>query len=1386
MQTKKIKSDSEFSPKSGIVRGVIDETPTTGYSEYKQEYNDVSLTVIGNTAQSIASIEINPEDGLTLTGNTLVTGNLSADQLQINGNPLAKVSETGNYSDLSGTPNLNNIAYYNSQQTWTKTQNFGNIVVSQNPSPTINGLPTPVDPTDAVTKSYVDIAIENNSVTQWSSIKSYTFNSLVIAPTTGNILRCIVPKSTPKSIPVPLEWLSVDGTLLVDDFGADPTGKTNSTNAIISIGKAIRENNGGATLKFSPNGNYAVGLQSINPNHPTSGNETPTTPIVGNQSFYVPVTDFGGILTLVNCTKPIIIEGNGASISMVNTVFYGSFSPITGAPFSASTSAFPVFEYPNYAAGPGDILLLEYNSDVVVRDLNINGNISNAFIGGRYGDTGIQIAFCGMQAMGNQNLLVENVKFSQCGLDGIVYAGNYQTTDNVANAKGTFINCSSDGNGRQGISWVGGEGLTMINCSLTNTGQTINVNSGLKFGSSPMAGIDIEPDYVPSYNGVFTNCKFSNNVNYGITSYINSALLVPTRPSNISFYNCEIDSDTAAGPSQVYGAIYHFTPYDITYENCTVRGTVVNSNHGQPTQNISGDCVFNNCKLTLQGSEVFNFSQLSNSSFNNCNLYDTRTITTSPILVDSSSTTFTNLVATSTSTATTTLLGTYLGNSSIVTSGYNQVNKTGLIVTGSSFENYGNLLLNTTTYNEGILIWSNTKSYTVNNLQISPYSGNICKCIVTNSTIGSFLPSEWLSEGDVLNIIDFGAKGDGVTDNTSVISACITACSQIFRGGQVYIPAANGSYMVHKMAFNLSNVFIYGDGLNSALQMIDRTNPTLYPYSGSGIITFYSSSNASYCGYLKFINFTLIGDSSTVNTYNPSTDQFQHLISLNGVSNVLIESTSLRGMAGDGIYLGYGQLGVDSRNNINIKIRNNTIDGLNYKNRNGISVVSGSNIIIEENSFLNISDPSMPGPIDIEPDDSPITLSVNNVTVVKNTFYSTNGANGCISVISPPGLTNPTQSITIESNINLTNKPTILFDIIANINNDFKVLHNRGLQASVCVTSSSSTHCINNILLDGNTGLGIILGSAPLSQINNAIIKNNFLTGTSNVLGQAIQLRSANNILIDSNTINEFATGVVSGASGSSSSFIKISNNTFSNIGGTTAESLGTHLPYSNIYINNSEIISEPNLFAAFLTDNCGNIVNNNAAIITFSLSTLPNQFPHGTSRARISLEPTAPTNTTGVLITTNFGNIGNVFQNYYPVINSSLSYNRYSISSTQWSQWTSAITSWNNITIYVLNNVVVSPVSGNIVRCIAASSTLGQFVHTEWSPAVDYDGDSIQKNSLGLLSSASIVKATTPTPANDITQGYIIGTIWTNTVGPNLYVCTDNTKSSAVWIKLI
>jgi len=93
--------------------------------------------------------------------------------------------------------------------------------------------------------------------------------------------------------------------------------------------------------------------------------------------------------------------------------------------------------------------------------------------------------------------------------------------------------------------------------------------------------------------------------------------------------------------------------------------------------------------------------------------------------------------------------------------------------------------------------------------------------------------------GATVNILDYGAVADGVTDNSSVINAALDAVG-LAGGGAVYIPS--GTFGMRNIFIKYSNVTLYGDGPSSILKQVGAT-PSNFSVAPTGSI-FTSPSSA--------------------------------------------------------------------------------------------------------------------------------------------------------------------------------------------------------------------------------------------------------------------------------------------------------------------------------------------------------------------------------------------------------------------------------------------------------------------------------------------------------------------------------------------------------------
>ena len=270
------------------------------------------------------------------------------------------------------------------------------------------------------------------------------------------------------------------------------TGALNTTACFQALSAAVNKNGGGKVV--IPAGLYKVGAQIF------SG-------ATGKGYSY----QGQSILSISGCTNPVVIELEGVNFIVDPTLKFGSFNPVTGATYAPTMP----FTNTDYKASIGAVISLTNNtSDVsVLGNCDINGNLpailSAGNIGGNFGDTGTQVEAYGVYMYNNNNVYVENVNSHHHCLDGL-YLFNPGAVIGQIPKSTTLMNVRSHHNARQGLSWVGGIGLTAINC-------TFNYQGTAGLISSPGAGVDIEASIGNIIsNGYFYNCEFGGNVGTGM------------------------------------------------------------------------------------------------------------------------------------------------------------------------------------------------------------------------------------------------------------------------------------------------------------------------------------------------------------------------------------------------------------------------------------------------------------------------------------------------------------------------------------------------------------------------------------------------------------------------------------------------------------------------------------------------------------------------------------------------------------------------------------------------------------------------------------------------------------------------------------------------------
>ncbi|MDR3591504.1 MAG: glycosyl hydrolase family 28-related protein [Negativicutes bacterium] len=217
-----------------------------------------------------------------------------------------------------------------------------------------------------------------------------------------------------------------------------------------------------------------------------------------------------------------------------------------------------------------------------------------------------------------------------------------------------------------------------------------------------------------------------------------------------------------------------------------------------------------------------------------------------------------------------------------------------------------------------------------------------------------------------VNVTSYGAKGDGVTNDTAAIQAAINAIPAT--GGTVVIPA--GTYMIDAVkSINLKS--------NVTLQMSPTT--TLKAISNSStsyaLLNLYNVSNVIITGGV------LLGDRTS---HIGTTGEWGMGIQIMGSTGVSVTGTTAKNCWGDGFYIG----SVGSKVSQNITLTDIVSDN---NRRQGLSIVSGVNLQIVRPKLTNTNGTAPSDGIDIEP--NAITDILQNV-VITSPYTANNKGDG--------------------------------------------------------------------------------------------------------------------------------------------------------------------------------------------------------------------------------------------------------------------------------------------------------------------------------------------------------------------------------------------------------
>ena len=195
------------------------------------------------------------------------------------------------------------------------------------------------------------------------------------------------------------------------------------------------------------------------------------------------------------------------------------------------------------------------------------------------------------------------------------------------------------------------------------------------------------------------------------------------------------------------------------------------------------------------------------------------------------------------------------------------------------------------------------------------------------------------------SVKDYGAVGDGVTDDTAAIKTAIQAVNSEYP--ILYFPA--GTYLVSEDLTLHSNMMVLGDGVNSVVQRAGQDDSHYW------IFSIYNLQNVT----VK--NIKIVGDK---NTHTGSGGEWGFGIAIYRSDSITVDACSIVDCWGDGIYVGSPEdIAAGMVPPSNIIIKNCVISGCR---RQGISVTCVDGIVIRNCKITDISGTAPQSGIDFE------------------------------------------------------------------------------------------------------------------------------------------------------------------------------------------------------------------------------------------------------------------------------------------------------------------------------------------------------------------------------------------------------------------------------------
>lgn len=326
------------------------------------------------------------------------------------------------------------------------------------------------------------------------------------------------------------------------------------------------------------------------------------------------------------------------------------------------------------------------------------------------------------------------------------------------------------------------------------------------------------------------------------------------------------------------------------------------------------------------------------------------------------------------------------------------------------------------------------------------------------------------SNAAILNVRNYGATGNGITNDTQAFQKCVDILI-LKGGGLILVPA--GTYAITHLTFfgkAYSNISIVGQNA-TIYQLIEgkrksvengKFNTFALRHAADGCFVFDAQVSAQKDDRNSIKNIRINGLNFLSHVEKYGFDELLHQISAHGVSHFTVENCTFTGFLGDGIAINGGTdfSTFHDAYNKDVKIRNCKFNGINKNNRQAISIYYSDGFKIEHCDFKNTTRNDMPGAIDIEPDRE-INISRNGI--ISNCTFKNIGGIGAVTFnLRNASLDNQLRRISyVVENCTFSNV-SVAFAVIGNAQKNAKIVSNDIIFRNCKISDARSHFLFNN------------------------------------------------------------------------------------------------------------------------------------------------------------------------------------------------------------------------------------------------------------------------------------------------------------------------------------